>query len=130
MPLLLDTNIVVAIINGSTASLPVSLSGRLAGDDALYVSVVSLWELAIKSRLGKIELSIDLENIPTQLGIGGVTLLDLTAEHAIAEALPVPETRDPFDRLLLAIAHVEHALLLTTDRALAAHPLAWAPAAG
>lgn len=127
MRLLLDTNVLVAIINDMIDTLPASLIERLAGADTHYASVASLWELAIKSRLGKLDLKMDLEDIPAQLRIGRVELIDLAAEHVLAEALPVPPTRDPFDRVLLAVAQVEHLSLLTTDSALRNHPLAWSP---
>ena len=43
----------------------------------------------------------------------------------LADAEPEPQTRDPFDRLLLGQCQVENLRLVTLDRALAAHPLAW-----
>ena len=52
-------------------------------------------------------------------------LMAVEARHVLAEAQPPPPTRDPFDRLLLAICAVEEMRLLTTDGALAGHDLAW-----
>ncbi len=48
----------------------------------------------------------------------------INEHHAIAEVLPEPATRDPFDRLLLAQCLVEGLRLVTVDRALVGHPLA------
>lgn len=51
--------------------------------------------------------------------------LDVTTDHALVEVDPVPATRDPFDRLLLGVCAVEGMRLVTTDRVLQDHPLAW-----
>ncbi len=55
----------------------------------------------------------------------GISLLDIDHHHVLAELDPEPATRDPFDRLLLAQCQVEGMQLVTIDRALAGHPLAW-----
>ena len=54
----------------------------------------------------------------------GVRLLPIEARHVVAAADPEPETRDPFDRLLLAICQVDGLRLATIDRSLVKHPLA------
>lgn len=54
-----------------------------------------------------------------------IALLMIDQRHLLAEVFPDPDTRDPFDRLLLAQCTVEDMRLLTLDRALARHPLAW-----
>jgi len=50
-------------------------------------------------------------------------MLSVEAEHVIVATYPEPESRDPFDRLLLAQCQVENLKLLTLDRALLKHPL-------
>lgn len=126
MRLLLDTNILVPI-----AADPVSVFGEKidtlldAPDAALFFSVASLWEIAIKSRLGKLPLAVPLDAVPALLTSMGLSLLDVRAAHALAQVEPVPDTSDPFDRLLLGICVVEDLRLVTTDRALQEHPLAW-----
>lgn len=124
--LLVDTSVLVPAARRQRHQLPPDLHAALLDPAALvYVSVVSLWEIAIKHRLGKLPLPITLSDLPRVVARGGFIVLDLTADHALAQAEPVPATRDPFDRLLLAVCAVEITRLLTTDRALAAHPLAW-----
>ena len=93
----------------------------------VVVSTASLWEIGIKMRLGKLHLQIPLADLPLHIEAAGVSIRDVTAEHALHEARPVPSTRDPFDRLLLAVADVEGAKLLTVDQHLLDHPLAWRP---
>lgn len=93
-----------------------------------YMSVASLWEAAIRHRLGKLPLPCPLEEWPIVLAAMGVEQIEVRAEHAIAEVDPWPKTNDPFDRLLLAVAQVEDMQIMTIDRKLLDHPLAWRPA--
>ena len=56
------------------------------------------------------------------------TLLCVDHHHAVTDLVDQPDTRDPFDRMLLAQCQVEELRLVTTDRVLKEHPLAWRPA--
>jgi PIN domain nuclease of toxin-antitoxin system len=125
MRLLLDTHIVLSIVNERTADLPATLRGVLADSESeFYVSVASLWEIAIKWRLGKLKLSGDLELLPDIVTSGGLELLPINEHHVLATVQPERMTRDPFDRLLLAQCSVEELYLVTVDRALVSHTLA------
>ena len=125
MRLLLDTHIVVSVVNERTADLPAKLRGMLADPQSeFYVSVASLWEIAIKWRLGKLKLSGDLELLPSVLTSSGLELIMINEHHVLATVQPEPLTRDPFDRLLLAQCKVEELRLVTVDRALVSHVLA------
>lgn len=85
----------------------------------LYYSAASLWEVTIKRALGRSDFEIDPRRLWRMLPVNGYRELPVTGEHAIAvEALPLLH-KDPFDRLLLAQAHVEGFTLLTVDRQLA-----------
>ncbi len=128
MRLLLDTNILITVADDRVAALGQAVEELLlARRSDLFFSVASLWEIAIKSRLGKLRLAVPLDAIAKLFAELGLSLLDIRAAHVIAQAEPVPDTRDPFDRLLLGICAVEDMRLLTTDRTLYAHPLAWRP---
>lgn len=84
------------------------------GNDVL-VSTVSLWEVAIKKRLGKID--IDPVKLRRRSEDAGLVVLPVTAEH-VERLGRLPwrdDHRDPFDHLLLAIAAVERARLVTAD---------------
>ena len=73
-------------------------------------------EVAIKHRLGK--LPVSARRFRDEMRSAGAVILSISDEHALATAdLPVAHT-DPFDRLLLSVAEVEHLILLTADRAL------------
>jgi PIN domain nuclease of toxin-antitoxin system len=89
------------------------------------VSAASLWEMAIKHRLGKLALRVPIEALADVFLSLKFSLLSVDHHHAVAALHETPATRDPFDRLLLAQCQVEGMRLVTLDRALAAHPLAW-----
>jgi PIN domain nuclease of toxin-antitoxin system len=72
-----------------------------------------------------LKFGIPLADLAGFLETIGTVLLPISRDHVLAEVDPAPETRDPFDRLLLAQCQVEGMRLVTRDRALAAHPLAW-----
>jgi PIN domain nuclease of toxin-antitoxin system len=125
MRLLLDTHIFLALIARSVANLPTAVGAPLSDPDAEhFLSAASLWEIAIKSRLGKLRLRTRLEALPELLDILGIKIVAIDARHALASVEPEPTTRDPFDRMLLAQCQAEGLRLVTMDRALVSHPLA------
>jgi PIN domain nuclease of toxin-antitoxin system len=131
MGLLLDTNVLIPVVDDRLDLLPRDIRAEVEhGADDKIVSVVSIWEVAIKHRQGKLPLGWPLEEWPTILFTLGIHTLDLEIAHVLNAAHPVPDTKDPFDRMLLAICKIERLRLVTTDRKLVDHPLAWKPAAG
>jgi PIN domain nuclease of toxin-antitoxin system len=83
------------------------------------ISSATTWELVIKSALGKIRLGMPIADwIQRTLSELAAQSLPITNDHAAAVARLEPIHRDPFDRMLIAQALHESALLLTADRAL------------
>jgi PIN domain nuclease of toxin-antitoxin system len=125
MRLLLDTHIFLALIRRGAASLPTAVAARLTdGGNEHHLSAASLWEIAIKSWLGKLKLTRALNALPELLRGLGIEVVAIDQRHALAFVEPEPTTSDPFDRMLLAQCHVEGLRLVIVDRALASHPLA------
>ena len=128
MYLLLDTNILIPLAESGPAALHSSFRNVILDPSVvLFASVASLWEIAIKTRTGRLKISPPLESLPDLLADIRIALLTIDHRHVLTSVEPQPPTRDPFDRLLLAQCAVETMRLVTTDRALAAHPLAWLP---
>jgi PIN domain nuclease of toxin-antitoxin system len=116
--LLLDTHVFLWAVSSNRRLKPATRD-YLAKADAVYVSAVSIWEIAIKSRLSKIDA--DPVALANAIGESGFQELPLSAKHAAAvAALPLHHT-DPFDRLLLAQAFMEPLRLVTADNALSAY---------
>lgn len=129
MRLLLDSNIVLPIVREEREVLSTQVNLLLsAGSNDIFVSTASLWEMAIKARLGKLPLGMPVRRLPVSVLAFGYSLLAIDQHHAVEDLLDEPATNDPFDRILLAQCQVEGMRLVTTDRALQRHPLVWRPA--
>ncbi len=125
MRILLDTHVVIALYRAELQEKFPTFAAVLAQTDAdASVSAASLWEIAIKTRLGKLNPKIPLPLLPELIGRFGVAILEVTARHAVSSVDPDQETKDPFDRILLAQCAVENLALMTFDGALKGHPLA------
>lgn len=122
---LLDTHIMLAVLGQVDLSLPERILRELQGPQDCWVSVVSIWEVAIKCRIGKLKLSVPLNLLPVVISDQNIGVLPITTDHALSSIQPEITTKDPFDRLLLAVCAVEGIKLLTIDRAMVDHPLAW-----
>lgn len=125
MRVLLDTHIVLGLLKGNFAKQYPEIASGLADAETLgFVSTASLWETAIKTRLGKLDPGMPLEDIAGYLEAIRLSILPIDVGHVIAAVDPEPETRDPFDRLLLAQCQIEDMRLVTLDRVLLKHRLA------
>jgi PIN domain nuclease of toxin-antitoxin system len=116
--LLIDTHILIWLMTGS-ARLDRRARSLIVNSAEVFVSSASIWEIAIKHRLGKIEE--DAELIVAKLEAAGLHELDVTYRHALATSkLPLHHS-DPFDRLLVAQAITEPMRFLTSDKHLCAY---------
>jgi PIN domain nuclease of toxin-antitoxin system len=118
MRLLLDTHVFIWSVTASRL-LKAATRDYLASAQAVYVSAASIWEIAIKSRLGKIDG--DPQLFAAAIEPSGFHALAITPQHAAAVAKLPLHHADPFDRLLLAQAFAEPLRLVTADRMLAAY---------
>jgi PIN domain nuclease of toxin-antitoxin system len=127
MRLLLDTNVLIDFMSRQEQDgfAEPDLFELAVGKHPFLVSVVSLWEVAIKSRLNKLSLAFPLPQWSGFIRAAGGILIDISEDHILAPLPVEPKTKDPFDRLLLTTAAAEDALLVTRDRALQSHPMVW-----
>ena len=122
MRLLLDTQVLLwAADNSERLSAPGRKLLRSPENELLF-SAASLWEVAIKHSLGRVDFQVEPSVLRRGLIDNGYVELPITSQHAVAvDALPDIH-RDPFDRLLLAQAQCEGAMLVTADKVLARYP--------
>ena len=115
--LLIDTHMLLWAL-----ASPKKLSARarqLIERSDVYVSAASIWEISIKTALGK--LAMDAHQVLEAVDPAGFSLLSVSGEHA-ADVGDLPlHHRDPFDRLLVAQARSESMRLLTNDEVLRAY---------
>lgn len=118
MKLLVDTHLLVWWVAGRR--LPREAAALIADPgNEVFASAASIWELAIKSGLGRID--VDPGELLRSLETGGFASLPVTNRHALAVATLPAIHGDPFDRLLVAQSKVEGMSLLTHDRILSAY---------
>jgi|688.fasta_scaffold139925_3 PIN domain nuclease of toxin-antitoxin system len=104
MKLLLDTHTFLWFVNDSP-QLATTTKALLESDNDLLLSIASIWEIAIKVSLGKLQLPSPFETfIPEQIAINDLDVLVIKIEYLnLISSLPLYH-RDPFDRLLIAQA--------------------------
>jgi PIN domain nuclease of toxin-antitoxin system len=89
----------------------------------LMLSVASIWEMQIKNQLGKLQLRVPLPEIIREQRENGIEILPIEPAHIFTlDSLP-GHHKDPFDRLLIAQAIVEDAVLLTADPLIQQYPI-------
>jgi PIN domain nuclease of toxin-antitoxin system len=112
MRLLLDTHVFLWAVADSP-SLTSEARRTIANADEVYVSAASIWEVAIKAGLGKIQ--VDIGQLAGAIGASGFVELPVTVAHAASVSGLPHHHRDPFDRMLVAQAMTEPLVLLTAD---------------
>jgi PIN domain nuclease of toxin-antitoxin system len=122
LKLLLDTHLLL----WTAADAPqLSATARTlieAPENTLCFSAASLWEIVIKSGLGRVDFQVDARLLRRELLDQGFHELAISSDHALGvDALPSLH-KDPFDRLLLAQASAEGITLLTADALVAQYP--------
>jgi PIN domain nuclease of toxin-antitoxin system len=116
--LLLDTNVLLWLMKDDPR-LTANAHSLIVNASEVWISSASMWEIAIKWRLGKIEENPEI--VADQLMAAGLKELLISNRHAVATSrLPLLHN-DPFDRLLVAQAITEPMRLLTADAHLAAY---------
>ena len=119
MNLLLDTHVLLWAA-GAPEKLSATARALLEDDDAsLWFSAANIWEVAIKSGLGREDFRVEPRRLRRGLLDNGWRELAISSEHAAATVNLPPLHRDPFDRILVAQARVEGVTLITADEMVA-----------
>ena len=124
MRALLDTNSFLWFIAGSDR---LSINARniiVDLNNDLFLSVASLWEIAIKISIGKLELLSSFEQlIPAQLEENDISILSIGLNH-VSGIIELPfYHRDPFDRLIIAQGMTEKLAVISSDASFGMYPI-------
>ncbi|HEX4611043.1 MAG TPA: type II toxin-antitoxin system VapC family toxin [Urbifossiella sp.] len=124
MTALLDTHVFVWMDTDVSLISPAALRYFADPNCTILLSVVSVWEVAIKAGTGKLALSAPLGQVIQDIRQKNpLQILSVELSHALAvQSLPAIH-RDPFDRMLVAQAIVENAVLLTADARVRQYPV-------
>jgi PIN domain nuclease of toxin-antitoxin system len=131
LKLLLDTQCLLWWFTEPEKLNSVAIEQIISEDNELFFSVASTWEIAIKVGIGKLPLSEPVETyVASRMRLLGAKQLDIVFRHACTVATLPLFHRDPFDRILISQAQIEHMTLVTADEILTQYAvdLLWAKA--
>jgi PIN domain nuclease of toxin-antitoxin system len=122
MSYLLDTHTLIWFLENDPR-LPSSTRITIETTSTLFISIVSLWEIAIKANIGKLTLTFPFKTIAPSLTATGITQLPITFNDLeIYLSLPLHH-RDPFDRLLVAQTIGYSLIFISQDPQMDAYPI-------
>ena len=122
MKVLLDTHLLLWAAGQPERLSPAARRLVNSAETDLLFSTASLWEIAIKRSLGRTDFQVDARLLRRGLLDNGYGELPIKSEHVVATGDLPPIHKDPFDRVLVAQATIEGALLLTADPLVAQYP--------
>ncbi len=122
MKLLLDTHTVLWLLSEPELLPARVLDAVMSPTNTLLLSIVSLWEMTIKSAKGSLRLpAANIDMVAAEVQVRGIALLQFVVEYLVSlEALPLIH-KDPFDRALVAQARRHDVTLVSVDRVLGAY---------
>jgi PIN domain nuclease of toxin-antitoxin system len=121
---LLDTQVFIWMDTDRSRLTPAVLGYFANPGCTMLLSVVSVWEMIIKTRTGKLTLRADVEQIVSDITrVNPLRVLPVSERHAYALGGLPPIHKDPFDRMLVAQAITEGAVLLTADPVIRRYPV-------
>ena len=112
---LLDTHTLIWFIGGNEELSQTARQSIEAENAVNFVSIASLWEIAIKISLGKLELKTPFKEINRQLLENGFEILPVTFEDTLTVSNMPFHHRDPFDRIIIAQALTNGLTIISRD---------------
>ena len=116
MRCLIDTHAIIWFITDDE-KLPVATKNLIENfDNDCMVSTASLWEMAIKYSLDKLDLNAELEKVFELIEESPLEFFSISNEHILEVAKLPFHHRDPFDRIIIAQGRIERMKIITKDR--------------
>jgi len=112
---LLDTQALFWWFGDFPAVSPKARRAIASSENEVIVSAASAWELAIKTKIGKLNAQPLLDRLDEHLTEQGFLALPITLEHAVRAGMLVQHHKDPFDRMLAAQAQAENLPIISND---------------
>ena len=113
---LIDTHAFIWFINGDS-DLSDNAKKAIEHQDANnFISIASLWEIAIKISLGKLELKTSFAKLAEQIELNGFQILSVTFEDTLLISELPFHHRDPFDRIIIAQSIANRLSIITKDK--------------
>ena len=125
MKYLIDTHVVIWLAINSS-ELPEGINELIKNpENDIYICSVSLWEIAIKMNLGKLDLKRPLNKLLSDIKTYGFNVLQVEDEY-LCNLLTLPYIhKDPFDRLIISTALAEDLVIITIDENIQKYDVPW-----
>jgi PIN domain nuclease of toxin-antitoxin system len=122
--LLLDTHTLLWFLNNDSR-LPVGVRQKIEETEIIFVSAISIWEIAIKINIGKLNIVTSFEVVKENMNVLNIQELPIEFDDSLAYiGLPIlKEHKDPFDRMIVAQAMRRSLILVSVDKKLDAYPI-------
>ena len=123
MDFLLDTHILIWFLEGDQKLSINHRNAILNNPDKTYISISSIWEIAIKKSISKLETDFTIQETISLIEENGFELLQINCNHCYEIATLSLLHRDPFDRMLIVQAFVEDLTIITVDQHFKQYPV-------
>jgi PIN domain nuclease of toxin-antitoxin system len=118
MAFLLDTHAFLWFVAGDK-QLPESIKSKILNiNESCYLSVASLWEITIKTQIGKLKLEISLQELFDYIDRNQIEIIQITYDHLLTLSELPAHHSDPFDRIIVSQAVTENLTLISKDKGL------------
>jgi len=112
---LLDTHTLLWFLSGDEKISTKSKNIISDPKNRCFISIASLWEMATKIKIGKLNLSFELKYLATYLSENNIEVLPIAFEHILGTLNFEDHHRNPFDRIILAQAKSERLAIISKD---------------
>ena len=115
MQLLIDTHVLIWFLEGNNLLSASCRQIIVSPANKLFVSIASIWEIAIKISVGKLILAKPLADVIKQIAAENIEILAISPEHALQVSTLPFHHRDPFDRIIISQAIIENIDFISAD---------------
>lgn len=115
MKYLIDTHIFIWFVENSNKLSRAAKSIIEDKDNEIYISIASLWEISIKTAIGKLQIKGTFDSIEDDLKDNAIEILPITFAHTLENNQLPFHHRDPFDRIIVSQAIVENLDFISSD---------------
>ena len=115
MRILIDTHILIWFLEGNNLLLKSRRRIIAFPSNNVFVSIASIWEMAIKISVGKLSLAKPFADVIKQIGVEDIEILPILPKHTLQVSTLPFHHRDPFDRIIIAQAQIENLPIMTND---------------
>ena len=115
MKILLDTHTLIWFLDGNKKISQLARTHIEKSGNVSFVSIASIWEMAIKISLEKLQMSVDFEKLSELITDNGFQILPVRFEHTLEVSRLPFHHRDPFDRIIISQGIVDNMPVISAD---------------